>query len=78
MKTKRSALAAHCHQVNEYTTKTLGDEIITCWTTGCLMDLNVSYNPNGNNYSHGCAYIETEKNGDYRVENKRIYNGRVL
>jgi hypothetical protein len=42
------------------------------------MSLNVEYNPHGNEYNHGCAYIETEKNGDYRVENKRILNGRVL
>lgn len=78
MKTKRSAIASHCHQVSEYTTRTLGDEIITCWTTGCLMSTNVEYNPHGNNYSHGFAYIETEKDGSYRVENKRIFKGKVL
>lgn len=78
MKTKQSAIASHCHQVNEYTTKTLDGKIITCWTTGCLMDMNVSYNPHGNNYSQGLAHIETDKNGLYQVENKRIHEGRVL
>lgn len=73
MKTKQSAIASHCHQVSEYTTKRLDGEIITCWTNGCLMDLNVEYNPHNNNYSLGFAHITTEKDGTYRVDNKRMY-----
>lgn len=78
MKAKQSAIASHCHQTSEYTTKRLDGEIITCWTVGCLMDLNVEYNPNNNNYNHGFAHITTEDNGTYRVDNKRIYKGNVL
>lgn len=78
MKTKQSAIASHCHQTSEYTTKKLDGEIITCWTNGCLMDLNVEYNPHGNNYNHGFTHITTESNGDYHVDNKRIYKGKVL
>jgi len=79
MKAKQSAISGHCHQVSEYTVRLpFSDEIHTCWTTGCLMNLNVEYNLHGHNYQHGFAYIETEKDGSYRVENKRILNGRVL
>jgi hypothetical protein len=79
MKAKQSAIASHCHQVSEYTVRLpFADEIHTCWTTGCLMDLNVEYNPHNHNYAHGFAYIETERDGSYRVENKRIFNGKVL
>jgi hypothetical protein len=78
MKTKKSCIASHCHQTSEYSTKTISDELITTWTTGCLMNLNVEYNPVSNNYNHGFARIETDKDGTYRVENKRIFNGKVL
>ena len=79
MKAKSSAIASHCHQVSEYTVRVpFANEIHTCWTTGCLMNLNVEYNQHGNNYQHGFAYIETDRDGSYRVENKRILNGVVL
>jgi hypothetical protein len=78
MKTNKSCIASHCHQTSEYSTKTISDELITTWTTGCLMSLNVEYNPVANRYNHGIAHIRTEKDGTYMVDNKRIFNGRVL
>lgn len=79
MKSKRSAIASHCHQVSEYTVRIpFSDDINTCWTTGCLMNLNVEYNPHAHNYQHGFAYIETDRDGSYRVENKRMFKGKVL
>lgn len=78
MKLKMSGLVSHCHQVNEYTATKINGEMITCWTNGCLMDLNVEYNQHGNNYSHGVARIETDSDGTFRVENKRIHKGKVL
>ena len=78
MKAKMSTIASHCHQVSEYTDPKIDGDLITCWTNGCLMDLNVEYNQHGNRYSHGFAYIETEKDGSFMVENKRIHRGKVL
>lgn len=78
MKANKSCIASHCHQTSEYSTKTISDELITTWTTGCLMNLNVEYNPVANRYNHGFAQIKTEKDGTYRVDNKRIFNGKVL
>jgi hypothetical protein len=78
LKTKHSCIASHVHQTDEYNTKDIHGKLFTCWTTGCLMSLNVEYNPHGNEYNHGFAYIETERDGEFRVENKRILNGKVL
>jgi hypothetical protein len=79
MKAKQSAICSHVHQVSEYTVRLpFTGELHTCWTTGCLMSLNVDYNKDSHNYQHGFAYIETDRDGSYRVENKRILNGRVL
>lgn len=76
-KLKVSALCSHVHQTSEWSTKDAKGEIITCWTLGCLMNIdNVEYNPH-NAYNHGFCRVTTEKNGNYQVENKRILNGVV-
>lgn len=78
MKAVQSTIASHCHQVAEYTIPKINGDLITCWTNGCLMDLNVEYNPHGNKYAHGFAIIEVEPDGTFHVENKRIHKGKVL
>ena len=78
LKTKHSCIASHVHQTDEFNTKDIHGKLFTTWTTGCLMSLNVEYNPHGNEYNHGFAYIETDQKGNYRVENKRILDGVVL
>lgn len=77
MKSVMSTIASHCHQVAEYTIPKINGDLITCWTNGTLMDLNVEYNQHGNKYAHGFAYIETDPDGTFRVENKRIHRGKI-
>lgn len=83
MKATQSAIASHCHQTNEYVKMRpfksgRSSEMITCWTTGCLMNLNVEYAQHSNNYNHGFAHITTKPDGAFSVNNKRILNGNVL
>jgi len=78
-KMKHSCIASHVHITDEYNTKDhITGKMFTCWTVGCLMNLNIEYNPHGNQYNHGGAYIETDNQGNYSVENKRIFNGKIL
>jgi hypothetical protein len=77
LKTLKPCIASHVHITDEYTKKNFAGEMITCWTTGCFMNIDaVEYNEH-NDYNHGGAFIETDNDGTYRVENKRIENGRV-
>ena len=77
-KLKQTALVGHCHKKAEYTWTTLNGETHSTWTTGCLMNLNVEYNPHGNNYVHGFARVVVHKDGMFEVENKMIVNGKVV
>lgn len=78
LKTLKATIASHVHVTDEYTKKDLTGKMITCWTTGCFMNIDaVEYNEH-NDYNHGGAYIETDNEGNYTVENKRIYHGKVL
>lgn len=77
-KLKQTALVSHCHKKSEYTWTTLNGETHSTWTTGCLMNLNVEYNPHGNNYVHGFAVVDLLDKGMFSVDNKMIINGKVV
>ncbi len=77
LKTFKSTIVSHVHVTDETTKKDLTGKMITCWTTGCFMNIDaVEYNEH-NDYNHGGAYIETDNEGNYWVENKRIDKGVI-
>jgi len=78
LKTNESILAGHVHKTSEYTAMKMNGGIITCWTTGCLSDLHPDYTPHINGYNHGFAVVSFEADGTFRVENKRIFEGKIL
>jgi predicted phosphodiesterase len=78
LKVKQSALIGHTHKISEHTETTMDGKIITCWSAGCLCELNPDYNPIGNNYSHGFSHIKIFNDKEYSVKNYRIFNGKIL
>lgn len=77
MKLKKSCLASHVHKVSQYTWVDLDGQTYSTYTMGCLMNLNVEYNPHGNDYVHGVVRIELDEKGNYKVHNRLILNGAV-
>ena len=72
-----SSIVSHVHITDEWTTRTLTGKVHTCWTTGCFMNIDaVEYNEH-NNYNNGGAFIRTDNDGNYWVENKRIIDYKV-
>lgn len=80
MKLNQSALVSHVHKKSQYTWTTLDGETHSTWTTGCLSAIGtaVDYNPHGNFYVHGFAWVDIYADGMFAVENKMIVNGRVV
>lgn len=79
LKAKSYAACSHCHQTSEHSTRNLHGELLTTWSFGCLCDLEPEYNPFCNDWNHGFALINVEKNGDFEVENRRILpSGQVV
>lgn len=78
MKMKHTCAASHCHKISQYTWVDMKGEVHSTWTTGCLMNLNVEYNPHGNDYVHGFAVITVDKGGSFKFENKMIIDGVVV
>lgn len=78
LKTKASTLGGHHHQSSEHIESDLNGNIIGCWSTGCLCELNPAYAPI-NRWNHGFATVEVlNKEGDFNVNNIKIINGKIL
>lgn len=77
LKTHVSTLIGHLHQASEHSETHLDNKLITCFSVAGLMDLHPEYRPI-NNWGHGLAHIRTEADGNFRVFNARIFEGKVL
>jgi len=76
LRAKKSAMVAHYHQTSEHTETAINDDVVTCWSIGCLCGLHPQYMPL-NKWNHGFAEIMDE-DGFFIVRNRRIINGRLL
>lgn len=77
LKFKTSAIMGHCHQTSEHTWRNGRGEVSTCWSVGCLADLNPAYRPI-NEFNHGYAHVRVFSGGDYHVKNRRIIDGKSV
>lgn len=78
LKAKASVLVGHTHKVSTHSETTINGKIITCYSTGCLSELNPSYSPFANNYSHGFAHIIVGDGGHYKVKNLQLIDGEII
>jgi len=78
LKAKASVLVAHTHKVSTHSEVTINGKVITCYSSGCLCELNPSYSPYTNNYSHGFAHVQVGSNGHYKVKNLQLIAGEFI
>ena len=76
MKTYDISLIGHLHRSSQHTERTLNNQLITCWSTGCFCGLWADY-AKVNRWNHGGALLELHGN-DFNVTEVRIHNGKVL
>lgn len=75
LRAKDSTIISHVHKVSSHSETTIKGKLITCFSTGCLCELNPTYSPFANNYSHGFAHILVKSNGHFIVRNYQIIDG---
>lgn len=73
---KTSALQGHNHQTSEHTESDMNGKITTTWSTGCLCELHPEYMPL-NKWNSGFATVDVDGR-DFKVDNYRITNGKIL
>jgi len=77
LRCKNHVIGGHFHHTSEHSEKTLEQKVLSAWSTGCLCSPHPDYKPL-NNWNHGFAFVTIDKQGMFRVENKKIIQGRVL
>ena len=76
LRAKVHAICGHFHQTSSHSEKNMRQSVVTTWSTGCLCTLNPQYRPM-NNWGHGFAYADIDKDGSFRVDNLRIIDGKA-
>ncbi len=76
LRCKAYAMCGHFHQSSYHTEKTVEQNVIATWSTGCLCDLHPEYMPM-NNWCHGFAFVEVGEDGKFDAQNKVIKSGKI-
>jgi hypothetical protein len=77
LRTKANTLTNHFHQTSAHTEQTIDNKTLSCWSIGCLCELNPKYMPL-NKHNHGFAIYTKFDDEFWTVENKIIIKGRVV
>ena len=76
LKYKRSVLINHFHKLSVDSGKQYDGDVMTCWSNGCLCELEPEY-MEVNEHVHGVCHVQMD--GDnYRVRQYQIINGKVF
>jgi hypothetical protein len=76
MRAKKTAFCDHYHQSSEHTESSINNDIVTCWSGGCLCGLHPDYLPL-NKWNHGFAEIYNDD--DYfTINNRKIINYKLV
>ena len=74
---KDTSVAGHWHQSSEHHEKSMNGEIVSCWSSGCLCNLNPDWLPI-NKWNHGFIIVDmVDDAGNFEVWNKKIIKGKV-
>jgi predicted phosphodiesterase len=77
LKLNKSAIINHFHRETKDMGKNFGEQPYSCYSSGCLCDLFPAYMGAHNNWSHGFIHLQIDKQGDYKVMQKTIIEGKI-
>ena len=77
LRAKTNTICGHHHQTSEHIEKDLNDNVVGCWSVGCLSDLHPAYMPI-NKFNLGFARVVIDKEGNFSVENKKLMNYKIV
>ena len=76
LRANASVLVAHSHQVSQHSEPDIHGKLTTTWSSGCLCQLHPQYK-RINKWSQGFVTVEVGTAGEFHIDNKRIYQGKV-
>jgi len=75
VKTGCCAIAGHKHKTSQHSVRRMNDDTVSCWSIGCLCDLDPDYMP-VNQWNLGFAVV-THTGKKFSVDNYRIVDGEA-
>lgn len=77
LKYKRAVVVNHFHKLTVDSGKVYDGDVITCWSNGCLCELEPGY-MEINEHVHGIMYVDIiDDKGSFSVYQKQIINGKI-
>lgn len=76
LRAKHYAMCGHFHQASYHQGKDIEGGVKSCWSTGCLCDMNPVWQP-FNEWMHSFAIVEAEKDGKFEPRTPAIKRGEV-
>ena len=76
LKARANAMCGHFHKSSFHPAVNINEEMMGCWSVGTQSNLHPEFNPN-NDWQNGFARVIIEPNGDFKVTNLMILNGKV-
>ena len=71
MRTISTMMIGHLHRTSHHAEPNWQHEEMSCWSTGCLCDMNPEY-ARINKWNYGFAYVPVDQSGNYHVDNLRL------
>lgn len=76
LKTRANAMCGHFHKSSFHPAVNINEEMMGDWSVGCQCNLHPEWNPN-NDWQNGFSRVLVEPNGDFKVTNLMVLNGKV-
>jgi hypothetical protein len=77
LKARASAMAGHLHSTSTHPQPNIEGKVVVCWSVGCACFLHPDWHPI-NNWNHGFAFVDIEREGLFTVHNKQVIDGRIV
>lgn len=77
LRSRKPAIMGHLHQTSEQIERNIDGEQLATWSAGCLCGLSPKYRRLNSKWNHGFAVVDVAKDGAFRMDNKRITDGKV-
>jgi predicted phosphodiesterase len=75
LKTLSTMLVGHGHRTSQHSETDWRHKQTSCWSTGCLCEMNPVYWRMGNRWNWGAAHVEVDSSSDFEVDNFRLGPG---
>lgn len=77
LRTRYVSMCGHFHRTSEHGERNIRGTEERSWSLGCCCFLYPRYMPL-NSWNHGFAFVELSGGGDFSVENKRVFEGKIV